>query len=57
MQRRWKREWQREEHDHVGSTGLMRSRQMRQERAPEEELVRRDWTFARDDVDGGDWAT
>ena len=47
MQWRWKRAKQREEQDHVGSEGLMRSRQMRHERAPEEEDVRNVWIFER----------
>lgn len=47
MQRRWKRAKQREEQDQVGSVGLMRSRQMRQESAPEREEVRKDWIFVR----------
>lgn len=31
----------------MGSEGLMRSRQMRHERAPAEEDVRNDWIFER----------
>jgi hypothetical protein len=47
MQKRWKTAKQREVQDHVGSEGLIRSRQMRQERAPEEEEVRNDWILER----------
>lgn len=42
MQKRWKTAKQREVHDHVGSEGLMRSRHMRQDRAPDEEEARND---------------
>lgn len=38
---------QREEQDHVGSVGLMRSRQMRQESAPDLDEVRNDWILMR----------
>lgn len=38
---------QREVQDQVGSEGRMRSRQMRQERAPEEDEVRKDWILER----------
>lgn len=47
MQRRWKTAEQPEVQDQVGSEGRMRSRQMRQERAPEREEVRKDWILAR----------
>jgi len=47
MQKRWKTAKQREEQDQVGSEGLMRSRQIRHERAPAEEEVRKDWIFER----------
>lgn len=47
MQMRWKTAKQREEHDQVGSEGLIRSRQMRHERAPAEDDVRNDWIFDR----------
>ena len=42
IQIRWKREKQREEQCHVGSEGLMRSRQMRHDRAPEDDEVSND---------------
>lgn len=38
IQRRWKTAKQREEQDQVGSVGLIRSRHMRHERAPQERL-------------------
>ncbi|GMN41297.1 hypothetical protein TIFTF001_010522 [Ficus carica] len=47
MQTRWKTAKQREVQDQVGSEGRMRSRQMRQERAPEEDEVRKDWILER----------
>ena len=47
MQRRWKRAKHREEQDQVGSDGRIRSRQMRQDKAPEEEEVRKDWILDR----------
>lgn len=55
MQNRWKTAKQREEQDQVGSEGLMRSRQMRQERAPEEEEVRKDWILERSAGDAEEW--
>lgn len=47
MQRRWKTAKQREEQDHVGSEGRIRSRQMRHDKAPEEEEVKNDWILDR----------
>lgn len=47
MQERWKRSKQREEQVQVGSDGRIRSRQMRHDRAPEEEDVRKDWILER----------
>lgn len=47
MQKRWKTAKQREVQDHVGSEGLMRSRHMRHDRAPEEEDARKDRIFER----------
>ncbi|KAL4369008.1 hypothetical protein GQ457_05G031990 [Hibiscus cannabinus] len=47
MQRRWKSVKQREEQDHVGSEGRIRSRQMRHDKAPEEEEFKNDWILDR----------
>lgn len=55
IQMRWKTAKQREEQDQVGSEGLMRSRHMRHDRAPEDEEFRKDWILARSDVEGDDW--
>lgn len=52
IQMRWKTAKQREEHDHVGSEGLIRSRQMRHESAPAEEDVRKDWILERSAPEG-----
>lgn len=47
MQTRWKMLKQREEQDQVGSERRMRSRQIRQDRAPEEEDAMKDLILAR----------
>lgn len=52
MQRRWKTAKQREEQDQVGSERRMRSRHMRQERAPERDEVKKDWILERS---GEEW--
>lgn len=53
MQGRWKTAWQPERQDQVGWEGQMGSRQMRQERAPEREEVRKDWILERS---GEEWS-
>ena len=47
MQRRWKTAKHRSAQDQVGSDGRIRSRQMRHDRAPEREEVRKDWILVR----------
>ncbi len=39
----------------MGWEGLIRSRHMRHDRAPEEEEVRKDWILVRSEVEGDDW--
>lgn len=47
MQTRWKTAKQSEEQDQVGSGRLMRSRHIRQDRAPDEDDARKDWILER----------
>lgn len=47
IQKRWKTAKQRELQDQVGSEGLIRSRHIKHERAPEEEELRKDWILER----------
>lgn len=47
MQMRWKTAKQPEVQDQVGSEGRIRSRQIRHDRAPERDDVRKDWIFER----------
>lgn len=47
MQKRWNTLKQMEVQDQVGSEGLIRSRHIKHDRAPEEDDVRKDWILER----------